>query len=131
MKANILDIWFRNLGLSTIKTKEFKEAYSSCKSFEFAIIARLNLIILVSISILIGNSREGEEWSQRRSELNKVFLKSDVIDQYANVFNQIVSDVLDIWSTRLNRIDGDNILVDDLEKELYNWSIECKPTSET
>ncbi|KPM05989.1 cytochrome P450-like protein 15 [Sarcoptes scabiei] len=53
---------------------------------------------------------EGEEWSQRRSELNKVFLKSDVIDQYANVFNQIVSDVLDIWSTRLNRIDGDNIL---------------------
>ncbi|OTF83333.1 cytochrome P450-like protein [Euroglyphus maynei] len=74
---------------------------------------------------------EGEEWSVRRSELNKVFLKPDIINDYTEVFNQVVTDILDKWSMKIseNQMDNNNsLLIDGLEKELYNWSIESLGT---
>lgn len=71
-------------------------------------------------------NREGEEWSIRRSALNKVFLKPDIINDYTEVFNQVVTDILDKWSMKMIENHVDSLLIDGLEKELYNWSIECK-----
>ncbi|XP_046915997.2 cytochrome P450 315a1, mitochondrial [Dermatophagoides farinae] len=71
---------------------------------------------------------EGEEWSIRRSALNKVFLKPDIINDYTEVFNQVVTDILDKWSMKMVENHVDSLLIDGLEKELYNWSIESLGT---
>ncbi|KAH9419721.1 hypothetical protein DERP_001551 [Dermatophagoides pteronyssinus] len=71
---------------------------------------------------------EGEEWSARRSALNKLFLKPDIINNYTGVLNQVVIDIMDKWSTKMMANHTDNILIDGLEKELYNWSIESLGT---
>ncbi|XP_017490487.1 PREDICTED: cytochrome P450 315a1, mitochondrial-like, partial [Rhagoletis zephyria] len=72
---------------------------------------------------------EGEEWSSRRRTLNKVFLKQSVISEYTSVFNEVITDMLSKWSDKLAQDDkGNGILINDLEKELYNWSIESLGT---
>lgn len=75
---------------------------------------------------LIGLSRDGEEWCNRRRALNKVLLKPQVISQYNSYFNDVVTDMLDNWDKKITENQSDSILVNGLEKELYNWSIECK-----
>jgi len=48
------------------------------------------------------------------------------------VFNQVVTDLLNRWDQILdaNRVksfsDSNQRVLDQLEKELYSWSIECK-----
>ena len=71
--------------------------------------------------------RDGEEWSNRRRTLNKVFLMPQVISEYTPIFNEVISDMLAKWDSKLGP-DASNsgLLINDLEKELYNWSIECK-----
>lgn len=71
--------------------------------------------------------REGEEWSIRRKTLNKVFLKQAVISEYTSVFNEVISDMLSNWNDKLVQGDKDNgVLINDLENQLYKWSIECE-----
>lgn len=71
--------------------------------------------------------REGEEWSTRRRTLNKVFLKQTVISEYTSVFNDVITDMLSNWNTKLAQSDDKNgILINDLENQLYKWSIECE-----
>lgn len=69
--------------------------------------------------------RDGPQWSQRRRSLNKVFLKSTTISEYADVFNCVVGDFLAIWDHLFDH-NSNETKVEQLEKELYNWSIECK-----
>ena len=73
--------------------------------------------------------RDGPEWSERRKSLNKVFLKSTTISEYTNIFNSVVTDFLHNWDQLFVGFDNqssDKAIVTQLEKELYNWSIECK-----
>ncbi|KAG1701333.1 Cytochrome P450 315a1, mitochondrial [Nymphon striatum] len=74
---------------------------------------------------MTGNKRglffmDGELWSQRRQNLNNTFLRLKTICQYAKDFNDIAEDV--ITCMKYNR--DENMVLLDLEKELYKWSIE-------
>lgn len=67
--------------------------------------------------------RDGPEWSERRRSLNRIFLKKETISEYADHFNSVVSDLLSRWSSECKKSDQP---LGELERELYNWSIECK-----
>ncbi|KAI1293694.1 Mitochondrial cytochrome P450 -like protein [Halotydeus destructor] len=93
---------------------------------------------------------DGPEWRERRKSLNKVFLKKQTVSQYSQVFNHVISDLLNGWSkfavstkevepqstspcssraSTISHQDGgagkdDLGNVTSLERELYNWSIE-------
>lgn len=52
-----------------------------------------------------------------------------VISEYTPVFNEVVSDLLANWDNKLQmspNAKNNGLLITDLEKELYNWSIECE-----
>lgn len=69
---------------------------------------------------------DGPEWSQRRKSLNKVFLKSASVSQYSEMFNGVISDLLERWAqASASDAEGAGLLTG-LERELYNWSIECE-----
>ena len=71
--------------------------------------------------------RDGEEWSSRRRILNKFFLMPEVISQYTSVFNDVITDMLANWSTKLAATGRkEQLVINDLEKQLYMWSVECK-----
>ncbi|XP_023236716.1 cytochrome P450 315a1, mitochondrial-like [Centruroides sculpturatus] len=67
---------------------------------------------------------DGPLWNQRRRSLNKVFLRQKTVAEYADVFNSVVTDLLNRWRF----IRDENKVVQDLEKELYNWSVESLGT---
>ncbi|XP_023243581.1 cytochrome P450 315a1, mitochondrial-like [Centruroides sculpturatus] len=67
---------------------------------------------------------DGQKWSQRRKSLNKVFLKQRSVSEYSDEFNNVISELLQRW---LIIRDNKNTLPN-LEKELYNWSIESLGT---
>lgn len=85
--------------------------------------------------------KEGTHWSERRKSLNRVFLKQKTISEYSTVFNEVVTDLLKKWtlavenpclsgtSSSNNNLDlntSQGHQLQNLERELYNWSIECK-----
>ena len=50
-----------------------------------------------------------------------------MISEYTSVFNDVISDMLANWDTRLGPdAQRNGFMINDLEKELYNWSIECE-----
>lgn len=90
--------------------------------------------------------RDGPEWSTRRKSLNRIFLKKETVSGYEDEFNDVISDLLSRWTSLVNQGNttptssslghcesqfkitpspSSNIL-QDLERELYNWSIECE-----
>lgn len=92
-------------------------------------------------------SREGRHWSERRKSLNRVFLKQKTISSFSTVFNDVISDLLKRWTLVAENTcpsgthsscdpstDDSSALVTkiqshqlcNLERELYNWSIECE-----
>lgn len=75
-------------------------------------------------AIHIAVSRDGPEWAARRKSLNKVFLKRQTVSAYADQFNQVITDLLERWR-QLSDVDANGMLTT-LERELYNWSIECE-----
>lgn len=72
---------------------------------------------------------DGKDWSIRRRTMNKVFLMPQVFSEYGSSFDDIVSDMLINWDNKLEQnIQNNNkseLLVNDLEKQLYNLSIEA------
>lgn len=51
------------------------------------------------------------------------------INRYIDVFNEVIDDLIRGWNNTLgssNNSDGDQTILEHLEKDLYNWSIECK-----
>ncbi|XP_003743235.1 cytochrome P450 315a1, mitochondrial [Galendromus occidentalis] len=64
---------------------------------------------------------DGKEWQDRRRALNNVFLRPKTVSDHVPVFNEVISDLLANWrhTSSLN-----NGCLDDLERHLYNWSIE-------
>lgn len=67
---------------------------------------------------------DGPEWIERRRSLNNVFLKPKTVTDHVPVFNDVIADLLDRWQeTR----DHSGVL-ENLERELYNWSIESLGT---
>ncbi|XP_013794786.1 cytochrome P450 315a1, mitochondrial-like [Limulus polyphemus] len=66
---------------------------------------------------------DGPQWGNRRKSLNKVFRQQTVSSQ-AKVFNDVISDLLNRWRSVRNK----NMELKDLERELYNWSIDSLGT---
>uniref|UniRef100_T1J337 Cytochrome P450 n=1 Tax=Strigamia maritima TaxID=126957 RepID=T1J337_STRMM len=74
-----------------------------------------------------GNERglffmNGPLWRARRRALNKVFLRRSAISDHVEDFVNITDDLMHRW-TQMR--DAKSLEVPDLERELYNWSIEC------
>ncbi|XP_064461292.1 cytochrome P450 315a1, mitochondrial-like [Ornithodoros turicata] len=67
---------------------------------------------------------DGPEWIKKRRSLNNVFLRPKTVTDHVNVFNDVISDLLDRWQERSSN-DG---VLRNLERELYNWSIESLGT---
>ncbi|KAH8041662.1 hypothetical protein HPB51_017464 [Rhipicephalus microplus] len=63
---------------------------------------------------------DGPEWIDRRRSLNNVFLKTKTVTDNVPVFNDVITDLLDRWQESRN----DNGILENVERELYNWSIE-------
>lgn len=100
--------------------------------------------IVKSSLLLAKKRREGTHWSERRKSLNRVFLKQKTISEYSTVFNEVITDLLTRWTLAIeqnnngvtssssnqkqnlsnNMFQGQHL--QNLERELYNWSIECK-----
>ncbi|XP_076344520.1 cytochrome P450 315a1, mitochondrial-like isoform X2 [Tachypleus tridentatus] len=66
---------------------------------------------------------DGPQWSKLRKSLNKEFRQQTVLGR-AGMFNDIISDLLERWRIMRDR----NMELEDLEKELYSWSIDCLGT---
>ncbi|XP_013775772.1 cytochrome P450 315a1, mitochondrial-like [Limulus polyphemus] len=66
---------------------------------------------------------DGPQWSERRKSLNKVFRQQSVSD-HARVFNEVINDLLDRW----RKVRGEDMELENLERELYNWSIDSLGT---
>ncbi|XP_015783494.1 cytochrome P450 315a1, mitochondrial [Tetranychus urticae] len=74
---------------------------------------------------------DGPEWERRRKGMNKVFLAQPIISEYTESFNEVVTDVLNKWSSLVESNKDENGrsgLLTQLERELYNWSIESLST---
>ncbi|RWS29023.1 cytochrome P450 315a1-like protein [Leptotrombidium deliense] len=78
---------------------------------------------------------DGSEWSHLRAILNKLFLNRETVHEYTAVFNDVVSDLLRGWTTSIGNAasfsnkdaNGENTkiaIINELEKDLYKWSIE-------
>nr|QFU80946.1 cyp315a1 [Eotetranychus kankitus] len=79
----------------------------------------------------------GPEWEKRRKGLNKVFLCQPVISDYTDDLNQVVTDVIAKWTNVVEENQFNSSfkckhqqsgLLTQLERELYNWSIESLGT---
>ncbi|XP_076344521.1 cytochrome P450 315a1, mitochondrial-like isoform X3 [Tachypleus tridentatus] len=64
---------------------------------------------------------DGPQWSKLRKSLNKEFRQQTVLGR-AGMFNDIISDLLERWRIMRDR----NMELEDLEKELYSWSIDSR-----
>lgn len=63
---------------------------------------------------------DGPEWIDRRRSLNNVFLKTKTVTDNVPVFNDVITDLLNRWHEARN----DKGILENVERELYNWSIE-------
>ncbi|XP_065309170.1 cytochrome P450 315a1, mitochondrial [Dermacentor albipictus] len=63
---------------------------------------------------------DGPEWIDRRRSLNNVFLKTKTVTDNVPVFNDVITDLLNRWHDARN----DRGILENVERELYNWSIE-------
>ncbi|KAH6934046.1 hypothetical protein HPB50_019788 [Hyalomma asiaticum] len=63
---------------------------------------------------------DGPEWIDRRRSLNNVFLKTKTVTDNVPVFNDVITDLLNRWQEARN----DEGILENVERELYNWSIE-------
>lgn len=52
-----------------------------------------------------------------------MFLKPKTVTDHVPVFNEVITDLINNWQRNAAENNG---TLDNLEKELYNWSIECK-----
>ncbi|XP_076335674.1 cytochrome P450 315a1, mitochondrial-like [Tachypleus tridentatus] len=66
---------------------------------------------------------DGPQWSERRKSLNKVFRQQSVSD-HARVFNEVINDLLYRW----RKVRDEDMELENLERELYNWSIDSLGT---
>uniref|UniRef100_T1JAE9 Cytochrome P450 n=1 Tax=Strigamia maritima TaxID=126957 RepID=T1JAE9_STRMM len=74
-----------------------------------------------------GNERglffmNGPIWRARRRALNKVFCRRSAISDHVEEFVNITEDLMQRWKQLR---EPENFEVPNLEKELYNWSLEC------
>ncbi|XP_055348630.1 1,25-dihydroxyvitamin D(3) 24-hydroxylase, mitochondrial-like [Paramacrobiotus metropolitanus] len=65
---------------------------------------------------------DGEHWQSRRRVMNQLLLHPKVVPQYADRINDTVDDLIARWSTIKK---GHDNVVDKVEVEMFNWSIEC------
>ncbi|KAH9376664.1 hypothetical protein HPB48_005875 [Haemaphysalis longicornis] len=65
-------------------------------------------------------NRDGPEWIERRRSLNNVFLKPKTVTDNVPVFNDVITDLLERWQQARDR----SGVLQNVERELYNWSIE-------
>lgn len=63
---------------------------------------------------------DGPEWIERRRSLNNVFLKPKTVTDNVPVFNDVITDLLERWQQARDR----SGVLQNVERELYNWSIE-------
>lgn len=63
---------------------------------------------------------DGSEWIEKRRSLNNVFLRAKTVSDHINVFNEVISDLLERWDERRDQAG----VLHNMERELYNWSIE-------
>lgn len=64
---------------------------------------------------------DGPEWQDRRRALNNVFLRPKTVTDHVGVFNEVIGDLVERWG---NLSQENNGRLDNIERELYNWSIE-------
>ncbi|RWS16315.1 cytochrome P450 315a1-like protein [Dinothrombium tinctorium] len=73
---------------------------------------------------------DGPEWRQLRSILEKMFLDREHISKFTSVFNEVITDLIYAWTAKSDHVTSANgetkriALIDELEKDLYKWSIE-------
>lgn len=68
--------------------------------------------------------RNGESWKKQRTCLNGLFLKKGALSDYMGFFTNVIDDMIQGFE---NKLDNDNsLIIPELEKQLYSWSIECK-----
>ena len=66
--------------------------------------------------------RRGEEWYKVRRILNMKMLKPKVIGEYAQVLNEVSSDML----LRLKQVRDGAGVISNIQDELFKWSLECE-----
>ncbi|XP_022667995.1 cytochrome P450 315a1, mitochondrial-like isoform X1 [Varroa destructor] len=64
---------------------------------------------------------EGPEWQECRRALNNVFLRPKTVSDHVPVFNEVIGDMVSRWG---NISADNNGYLNNLERELYTWSIE-------
>ncbi|XP_067682519.1 1,25-dihydroxyvitamin D(3) 24-hydroxylase, mitochondrial-like [Haliotis asinina] len=67
---------------------------------------------------------DSEDWQRMRSVVDKPLLKIKTVESYADVFNTIITEFLD----RLARLRGPDGVVENIDVELFNWSLETIST---
>ncbi|XP_046575723.1 1,25-dihydroxyvitamin D(3) 24-hydroxylase, mitochondrial-like [Haliotis rubra] len=63
---------------------------------------------------------DSEDWQRMRSVVDKPLLKIKTVESYADTFNIITTEFLD----RLARLRGPDGVVENIDVELFNWSLE-------
>ncbi|OQV21685.1 Sterol 26-hydroxylase, mitochondrial [Hypsibius exemplaris] len=64
---------------------------------------------------------DGEHWLSRRRVMNQLLLHPKTVPQFTERINETIDDLIDRWI----RIKGPDSVVDKVEVEMFNWSIEC------
>lgn len=72
--------------------------------------------------VLYELHRDGQEWQRMRSVVDKPMMKIKTVESYADSFNIVAAEFLD----RLASIRGPDGVVENIDVELFNWSLECK-----
>ncbi|XP_054710091.1 cytochrome P450 315a1, mitochondrial-like [Uloborus diversus] len=69
---------------------------------------------------------DGSQWLDRRRTLNQALMNQREVAKHGPAFNEIVTDLTHRWE-KLSRRSPDGV-IPNLERELYNWSIETLGT---
>ena len=65
---------------------------------------------------------DGDNWRRMRTELDKQMLRPRKVANYTDDFNQVSNDFIE----RMRRVRKSDFTIDNMDKELFNWSLECK-----
>ena len=75
------------------------------------------------VKSLVPSSRsDGEHWKRMRSQMDKNMMRPKKVATYIDDFNEVSSDFL----TRMRRVRKEDDTINDMDKELFNWSLESK-----
>ena len=67
--------------------------------------------------------REGKEWKEQRTVLNKYLLRSSVIAPYSGAINSVCEDLLDKIRTIILSTNQESAIIN-FSSVLFNWSLE-------